>query len=68
MVSGLVHFLSCKIDLCRHSIADSSLLGVQQILVENQEIGILADSDGAFAIVDTELLGAVDGIAQKHFR
>lgn len=68
MVSGLVHFLSCKIDLCRHVLTDACVLGVQQILIENQEIGILADGDGTFAIVDTELLGAVDGIAQKHFR
>ena len=39
----------------------------QQVIVEHQEVGVLAHFDGALGILYAQLLGTVDGIANNHF-
>ena len=64
---SLIHFLSTKIYLSRLVVAETFMLGCQKIVIEHQEIGILAHLDGTLGGLDAQLLGTVDGVAQKHF-
>ena len=40
-------------------MAEALMLGCEQIVVEHQEVGVLADGDGAFMVLDAKLLKAV---------
>ena len=63
---ALAYLLSLNIHVRRLVVAEALLLGRREVLVEHQEVRVLATLDGALEGLDAELLRAVDGVAQKH--
>ena len=56
-----------EIHLFRFVVAETFGLCGKEVLVKDQEIGIFAHGNGAFFVLNAQLFGAVDGIAQDHF-
>ena len=54
-----IHFLSAEIHVSRLVITESLLLRGEQVVVEHQEVRVLAGRDGSPARLDAKLLKAV---------
>ena len=65
---GSVHFLSAEIHIPRQVVTESLVLRREQVIVEYQEVRVLADRDGALGGLDAELLRAVDARRQEEIQ
>ena len=54
-----VHLFSAEKHIARLVIAEAFVFGRKQIVVEYQEVRVIADGDGAFMVLDAKLLKAV---------
>ena len=62
-----VHFLSGKVHISRHVVAEALMLCCEQIMIKYQKVSVLACLDRALCIFNSKLLRAVDRIAEDHF-
>ena len=66
MIKESVYFLSGKIHLFRHVLAESFMLCGKQVIVEYQIVGVLAGRNRTLCILDAKLLCSVDRVSQQH--